>query len=93
MWTKPGDIPKKFALTPEELDHVETCDSDEEQRRFLEQIVIDKDLPVAMRTIQVRNAGNKQNNKWIDKSSYHRKTRRRKTFYLTFLFAGRCALL
>ena len=63
MWTKPGDIPKKFALTPEELDHVETCDSDEEQRRFLEQIVIDKDLPVAMRTIQVRNIGNRQNNK------------------------------
>ena len=55
MWTRPGDIPKKFSLSPEELDHVETCDSDEEQRRFLEQIVIDKDLPVAMRTIQVRN--------------------------------------
>ena len=55
MWTRPGDIPKKFSLSPEELDHVETCDSDEEQRRFLEQIVIDKDLPVAMRTIQVSN--------------------------------------
>ena len=53
MWTRPGDIPKKFSLTPEELDYVESCDSDEEQRRFLEQIVIDKDLPVAMRTIQV----------------------------------------
>ena len=65
MWTRPGDIPKKFALTPEELDHVETCDSDEEQRRFLEQIVIDKDLPVAMRTIQVRNIEYKQNNKRI----------------------------
>jgi len=52
VWTRPGDIPKKFSLSPEELDHVETCDSDEEQRRFLEQIVIDKDLPVAMRTIQ-----------------------------------------
>ena len=61
MWTRPGDIPKKFALTPEELDHVETCDSDEEQRRFLEQIVIDKDLPVAMRTIQVRNNENRVN--------------------------------
>ena len=53
VWTRPGDIPKKFSLTPEELDYVESCDSDEEQRRFLEQIVIDKDLPVAMRTIQV----------------------------------------
>ena len=33
---------------------MEGCDNDEEQRRFLEQIVIDKDLPVSMRTIQVR---------------------------------------
>ena len=60
MWTRPGDIPKKFSLSPEELDHVETCDSDEEQRRFLEQIVIDKDLPVAMRTIQVRTFENRK---------------------------------
>ena len=60
VWTRPGDIPKKFSLSPEELDHVETCDSDEEQRRFLEQIVIDKDLPVAMRTIQVRTFENRK---------------------------------
>ena len=53
VWTRPGDIPKKFLLTPEELDTVENCDSDQDQRRLLEQIVIDKDLPVAMRTIQV----------------------------------------
>merc|ERR1719270_2559707 len=49
---RPGDIPKKFRLSPDELDHVEGCDSEEDQRWLLEQIVIDKDLPVAMRTIQ-----------------------------------------
>ena len=32
---------------------MEGCENDEEQRRFLEQIVINKDLPVSMRTIQV----------------------------------------
>ena len=53
VWTNPGDIPKRFALTSEELDTVEGCENDEGQRRFLEQIVIDKDLPVSMRTIQV----------------------------------------
>ena len=53
MWTRPGDIPKRFSLTSEELDAVEGCDNDEDQRRFLEQIVIDKDLPVSMRTIHV----------------------------------------
>lgn len=52
VWTKPGFVPKRFSLTSEELDTVEGCDNDEEQRRFLEQIVIDKDLPVSMRTIQ-----------------------------------------
>ena len=56
VWTRPGDIPKKFRLSPDELDHVEGCDSEEDQRRLLEQIVIDKDLPVAMRTIQVISA-------------------------------------
>ena len=55
VWTKPGFVPKRFTLTPEELDTVEGCDNDQEQRRFLEQIVIDKDLPVSMRTIQVRS--------------------------------------
>ena len=43
----------RFSLSSEELDSVESCDNDEEQRRFLEQIVIDKDLPVSMRTIHV----------------------------------------
>ena len=50
-----GDIPKRFSLTADELDSVEGSESDEQQRQLLEQIVIDKDLPVAMRTIQVRN--------------------------------------
>ena len=54
VWTKPGFVPKRFSLTSEELYSVEGCENDEEQRRFLEQIVIDKDLPVSMRTIQVR---------------------------------------
>ena len=53
VWTRPGEIPKRFSLSSEELDSVESCDNDEEQRRFLEQIVIDKDLPVSMRTIHV----------------------------------------
>ena len=66
-----GDIPKRFRLTPDELDSVEGSDDVEViprfkagnvksmimiilqiQKRLLEQIVIDKDLPVAMRTIQ-----------------------------------------
>merc|ERR1719369_2069163 len=49
---KKGDIPKRFSLTAEELDSVEGSDDVEIQKRLLEQIVIDKDLPVAMRTIQ-----------------------------------------
>ena len=53
VWTNPGKVPKKFNLSSEELDSVEGCENDEDQRRILEQIVIDKDLPVAMRTIQV----------------------------------------
>ena len=48
-----GDIPKKFQLTAEELDSVEGCENFETQKRLLEQIVIDRDLPVAMRTFQV----------------------------------------
>jgi len=52
VWTKPGDIPKRFSLTPDELDKVEGSENDEQQRHLLEQIIIDKDLPVAMRTIQ-----------------------------------------
>ena len=53
-----GDIPKRFSLTADELDSVEGSETDEQQRQLLEQIVIDKDLPVAMRTIQVRNIKN-----------------------------------
>ena len=50
-----GNIPKRFSLTADELDSVEGSETDEQQRQLLEQIVIAKDLPVAMRTIQVRN--------------------------------------
>jgi len=52
IWTRPGDIPKKFQLTADELDIVEGCDNFETQKRLLDQIVIDRDLPVAMRTFQ-----------------------------------------
>jgi len=45
-------VPKKFRLSAQELDGIEGSGSDEEQRRLLEQIVVEKDLPVAMRTIQ-----------------------------------------
>ena len=37
----------------EELENLESTESDVEQKRILEQVVIDKDLPVSMRTIQV----------------------------------------
>jgi len=52
VWTRPGDIPKRFRLTADELDSVEGSEDADVQKRLLEQIVIDKDLPVAMRTIQ-----------------------------------------
>jgi len=52
VWTNPGTIPKKFNLTSEELDTVESYEAEDDQRRMLEQIVIEKDLPVSMRTIQ-----------------------------------------
>lgn len=52
VWTRPGDIPKRFRLTADELDSVEGSEDAEVQKRLLEQIVIDKDLPVVMRTIQ-----------------------------------------
>jgi palmitoyltransferase len=53
MITDPsGDIPKKFRLTADELDSVEGSEDVDVQKQLLEQIVIDKDLPVAMRTIQ-----------------------------------------
>ena len=48
-----GDIPKKFQLTAAELDIVEGCNNFDTQKRLLDQIVIDRDLPVAMRTYQV----------------------------------------
>ena len=40
----------------EELENLESTESDVEQKRILEQVVIDKDLPVTMRTIQVLNS-------------------------------------
>jgi len=52
IWTRPGDIPKKFQLTAAELDIVEGCNNFDTQKRLLDQIVIDRDLPVAMRTYQ-----------------------------------------
>jgi len=52
IWTRPGDIPKKFQLTSDELDIMESCDNVDIQKRLLDQIVIDKSLPVAMRTYQ-----------------------------------------
>jgi len=52
VWTNSGSVPKKFKLTAQELDAIEGSSCDDEQRRLLEQIVVEKDLPVAMRTIQ-----------------------------------------
>jgi len=52
VWTSPGVIPPRFKLTMEELENLESTESDVEQKRILEQVVIDKDLPVTMRTIQ-----------------------------------------
>ena len=40
-------------LTVDELESLESTESDVEQKRILQQVVIDKDLPVFMRTIQV----------------------------------------
>ena len=42
-----------FRLTAEELDRLEGSESDLEQRRLLDQVVITRDLPVTMRTLQV----------------------------------------
>jgi len=52
IWTVPGKIPPKFRLTTDELESLDSADNDGEQKRILEQVVIDKDLPVSMRTIQ-----------------------------------------
>jgi hypothetical protein len=42
-------------LTAEELDRLEGSENDLEQRRVLDQVVVTRDLPVTMRTIQVNN--------------------------------------
>jgi len=52
VMTSPGGIPKQFRLSPAQLEEVEGSETEEEQRRLLEQIVVNADLPVAMRTIQ-----------------------------------------
>jgi hypothetical protein len=40
-------------LSAEELDRLEGSENDLEQRQVLDQVVITKDLPVSMRTLQV----------------------------------------
>jgi len=50
VWTSAGSIPKKFMLSPTEFSSVESCESEEEQRSLLDQLTVEKDLPVAMRT-------------------------------------------
>ena len=56
VMTSPGGIPKQFRLSPGQLEEVEGSETEEEQRRLLEQIVVNADLPVAMRTIQVTSS-------------------------------------
>ena len=56
VMTSPGGIPKQFRLSPAQLEEVEGSETEEEQRRLLEQIVVNADLPVAMRTIQVTSS-------------------------------------
>ena len=41
-----------FRLNYEQLEALENSESDSEQRHILDQIVIDKDLHVSMRTVQ-----------------------------------------
>jgi hypothetical protein len=48
--TPPGRVPKTFKLTAEELDAVEAS---RDPKATLEQLVIAKDIPVVMRSIQV----------------------------------------
>jgi len=50
VWTRPGDIPKRFQLTADELNSLQG--NENVNNRVLEEIVTDKDIPVAMRTIQ-----------------------------------------
>jgi len=47
VWTRAGDIPKRFHLTADELNSLQG-----NENVALEQIVTDKDIAVAMRTIQ-----------------------------------------
>jgi hypothetical protein len=42
-------------LTADELDRLEGSENDLEQRRVLDQVVVTRDLPVTMRTIQVNS--------------------------------------
>jgi hypothetical protein len=52
VWTSPGKVPPRYRLSYEQLEKLENSESDSEQRHILEQIVIEKDLHVSMRTIQ-----------------------------------------
>jgi len=49
VFTSPGSVPKKFALSVADMDNIE---SSIDPRATLEQIAVRKDLPVAMRSIQ-----------------------------------------
>lgn len=49
VFSPPGDVPIKFQLTNEDMDNIENS---ENQRVTLERIVIAKDLPCTMRSIQ-----------------------------------------
>ena len=47
--TPPGKVPRSFKLTSEELDSIESA---RDPKATLEQLVIAKDIPVVMRSIQ-----------------------------------------
>lgn len=52
VWTVPGKVPHRYRLTYEQLEKLENSETDSEQRHILEQVLVEKDLHVAMRTIQ-----------------------------------------
>jgi len=52
VWTSPGKVPTRYRLTYEQLEKLENSETDSEQRHILDQLVIEKDLHVSMRTIQ-----------------------------------------
>jgi len=52
VWTSPGKVPSRYRLTYEQLEKLENSETDSEQRHILDQLVIEKDLHVSMRTIQ-----------------------------------------